>query len=176
VAQLAIEIVADSKAELITKSARAALAARAEPQGREFRNPCLRAKMEVPNQSLTISKSQGAARQVEEAVQALERGDFDIAVTLAGAAEGMMGDRSGMREYMLTHPGAADYFQNEKELGDALNEQVNWLKHSTPDRATAIFTRSDAVRMIMRAMTKLDAWTPRMQQFRDWWEANVDDL
>jgi hypothetical protein len=151
--------------------------ARAERQGREFRNPCLREKMEVPKQSLTISKSQGASRQVEEAVHALERGDFDIAVTLAGAAEGMMGDRNGMREYMLTHSRAADYFQNERELGDALNEQVNWLKHPTPAASdTLMLTRADAVRMIMRAMTKLDAWTPQMQQFRDWWEANVDDL
>jgi hypothetical protein len=136
----------------------------------------LEATMEIPKRSLTIGKSQGASRQVEVALEALQRGDFDIAVTLAGAAEGMLADRSGMREYMLTHPKIADYFENAKELSVALNEQINWLKHSTPGRASAMFTRADAVLVIMRAMTKLDAWTPPMQQFRDWWKANVDDL
>jgi hypothetical protein len=46
--------------------------------------------MEVPGKVLTISKLEGARRQVEEAIKALERGDFDIAITLAGAAEGML--------------------------------------------------------------------------------------
>jgi hypothetical protein len=46
--------------------------------------------MEVPGKVLTISKIEGARRQVDEAIKALERGDFDIAITLAGAAQGML--------------------------------------------------------------------------------------
>jgi hypothetical protein len=46
----------------------------------------------APSENL---KGWGASRQVEEAIKALEQGDFDIAVTLAGAAaEGML-KRSG---------------------------------------------------------------------------------
>jgi hypothetical protein len=71
---------------------------------------------------LKISKAQGAGRQVEEAIKALERGNFDIAVTLAGAAEGML-ERSGryMWSYMLQSPQAAAF--EKKELVTFLNEQ-----------------------------------------------------
>jgi hypothetical protein len=44
----------------------------------------------VTGKVLMISKIEGARRQVDEAMKALERGDFDIAITLAGAAEGML--------------------------------------------------------------------------------------
>jgi hypothetical protein len=44
--------------------------------------------VDVPDRVLTITKTGGASRQVEEAIKALRRGDFDVAVTLAGAAVG----------------------------------------------------------------------------------------
>jgi uncharacterized protein (UPF0210 family) len=60
--------------------------------------------------TLKISKAEGASRQVEKAIKALERGDFDIAVTLAGAAEGML-KRSGhhLWSFMLQSPKAAAF-------------------------------------------------------------------
>jgi hypothetical protein len=126
--------------------------------------------------SLTISKSEGASRQIEEALKALHRGDFDIAVTLAGAAEGMI-ERSGMHlwAYILNHPRAAEF--EKPELIAGLNAARDWLKHPTRTaRDTLTLTRADAVHMIMRAMSKLEAWSRQMWQFDDWLKQNVDDL
>lgn len=44
-----------------------------------------------PNKGvLRLTKVQGATRQTNAAIEAFARGDFDIAITLAGAAEGMI--------------------------------------------------------------------------------------
>jgi hypothetical protein len=50
--------------------------------------------MEAPDRPLNLTKVEAAIRQVEAAIEALERGDFDVAITLAGAAEDMI-DRPG---------------------------------------------------------------------------------
>jgi hypothetical protein len=46
--------------------------------------------MQVPTGSLTLSLAEAAARQTNAAIAALEAGMFDISMTLAGAAEGMI--------------------------------------------------------------------------------------
>ena len=51
--------------------------------------------MKIPDQPLTLQKEQAAIRQAEAAIAALQHGHFDIAVTLAGAAEGIYSDRKG---------------------------------------------------------------------------------
>jgi hypothetical protein len=50
---------------------------------RRFRGPRL------PADPIKLTLTEGASRQVDAAIDALERGDFAVAVTLAGAAEGM---------------------------------------------------------------------------------------
>ena len=55
---------------------------------RRFRGPRL------PVDPLKLTLAQAATRQVDAAIDALERGKFDIALTLAGAAEGMI-ERDG---------------------------------------------------------------------------------
>jgi hypothetical protein len=62
-----------------------------------------RQDMNVRDRPLKISKAEGASRQVEEAIKALERGDFDIAVTLAGAAEGMLAWEPWMWTLIFPH-------------------------------------------------------------------------
>jgi hypothetical protein len=57
-----------------------------------------RTLMEVPANEPEISKIEGASRQVDAAITALTRGDFDIAITLAGAPEGML-DREGLHMF-----------------------------------------------------------------------------
>jgi hypothetical protein len=125
---------------------------------------------------LNISKAEGASRQVEEAIKALERGDFDIAVTLAGAAEGML-ERSGhhMWSYMLQSAQAAVF--DKRELIEHLNAERDWLKHPTPSaEATKTFTRAHAAIMIARAMSKLETWSPRMNSFKRWFEGNLEEV
>jgi hypothetical protein len=134
-----------------------------------------RRDMNVTARSLNISKAEGASRQVEEAIKALERGNFDIAVTLAGAAEGML-KRSGrhMWSYMLQSPQAAA-FDEKKELVPFLNAQRDWLKH-TSGGDTMTLTRAHAALMIVRAMSKLETWSPRMKRFKRWYVGNLEEV
>jgi hypothetical protein len=106
--------------------------------------------MRVPSQALTISKAEGASRQVEEAIKALERGDFDIAVTLAGAAEGML-ERSGRHlwAFMLRSPQGAAF--DKKELIAHLNAERDWLKHGGVDD-TKTLTRAHAALLLWQAL------------------------
>jgi hypothetical protein len=77
--------------------------------------------MDVPSQVLTVSKVEGATRQIDEAIKALERGDFDIAITLAGAAEGMF-DSTGEDLWAAMHKGAQDAAIPRKDLSDDLKQ------------------------------------------------------
>jgi hypothetical protein len=46
--------------------------------------------MKIPIGSLDLTLAEAATRPTGAAIDALERGDYDIALTLAGAAEGMI--------------------------------------------------------------------------------------
>jgi hypothetical protein len=130
--------------------------------------------MHVPAGSLNLSLNDAATRQTNAAIAALERGMFDIAMTLAGAAEGMI-KRDGVHMFqgLRAHPRALERF-SEKEWISILNMERDWLKHGGDaemaiDRAAASF-------MIARAMSKLEQWTPQMDEFKIWFLANLDDL
>jgi hypothetical protein len=130
--------------------------------------------MHVPTNSLTLSLAEAATRQTNAAIAALESGMFDIAMTLAGAAEGMI-EREGphMFQGLRAAPRALEQF-SQKEWTSILNMERDWLKHGgaaemTIDRASAAF-------MIARVMSKLDQWTPKMDEFKIWLLENLDDL
>jgi hypothetical protein len=131
--------------------------------------------MRVPSRSLTITKAEGASRQVDEAINALERGDFDIAVTLAGAAEGMF-DRPGLHLWTFMQEQAKAAGVQRREMSDSANAARTWLKHATPGEAASLTLEAyDAVAMIMRAMSKLEHWSPRMRRFSEWLKREVSE-
>ena len=130
--------------------------------------------MHVPTGSLNLSLAEAATRQTNAAIAALEAGMFDIALTLAGAAEDMI-EREGVHMFQALRaaPRALERF-SQKEWISILNMERDWLKHGgaaemTIDRASAAF-------MIARAMSKLDQWTPKMDEFKIWLLTNLDDL
>jgi hypothetical protein len=131
--------------------------------------------MQVPDMTLDLSKAQAATRQVEAAIDALERGDFDLAVTLAGAAEGMF-KREGphLFKYLREHPRARE-LNEAKEWVPHLNETLSWLKHPGDQNPMQI-GRATAVEMVTRAASKLETWTPRIEEFKAWLIANVDEV
>ncbi len=138
----------------------------------QFFGPGLRATMRVPNQSLNLTKAEAARRQVDAAIRALQAGDLDIAITLAGAAEQMFA-RDGMHifKFMLEAPVVQGI--DRKEWIASLNADRDWLKHVTPnDAISREFSVASAAVMIARAASKLDAWTPLMDEFRLWLLAN----
>jgi hypothetical protein len=56
------------------------------------------------HQSITLTRVQAAVRQIEAAIDAWENNQFDIATTLAGAAEGMIISSRGIFDYQRNHP------------------------------------------------------------------------
>lgn len=83
----------------------------------------------LPASPLNLSLADAASRQLDAAIDAFGRGDFDVALTLAGASEGMI-ERDGphMFAWLRDHPRARERF-DKKEWINLLNREVYWLKH-----------------------------------------------
>jgi hypothetical protein len=130
--------------------------------------------MDVPTRSLKLSLAEAATRQTNAAIAAFEAGMFDVAMTLAGAAEGMI-QREGVHMFqgLRAAPRALERF-SQKEWISILNMERDWLKHG--GEAEMTIDRASTAYMIARAMSKLDQWSPAMDKFKIWLLANLDDL
>ena len=136
---------------------------------RPFRSPRL------PADPVKLTLIEGSVRQIEASIKALERGRFDLAVTLAGAAEGMIRrDGHYLFAALRDNPRAKERFAKQKDWIDMLNREHYWLKHGGAD--TMEIACFDAAMMIARALSKLEAqdWTPQMDEFRSWFLQNID--
>jgi hypothetical protein len=124
--------------------------------------------------TLRLTKEQAATRQTEAAIDAMHRGDFDIAITLAGAAEGMF-DRteSHLFKFMRDHPKVVNVRQ--KDWIATINGARDWLKHNAT-KGPIELQIADAAIMITRAASKLETWTPKIEEFRSWMVANYDRI
>ncbi|MCA6099174.1 hypothetical protein [Bradyrhizobium australafricanum] len=134
---------------------------------RRFRGPRL------PVDPLNLSLTQAATRQVDAAIDALERGKFDIALTLAGAAEGMI-EREGNHLFagLRDNPRAEERFAKKKDWITLLNRERDWLKHGGDNEMQ--IECFDAAMMIARAASKLEVWTPKIEDFRAWFLKSLD--
>lgn len=122
-----------------------------------------------PQAGLILTKSRAAVRQVEAAITAFLAGDFDICITLAGAAEGIYADRKGNDLHTFAMRDERAIAFGLKEANAALNGERDWLKHPTPKFPQQItITAFEAAHMLVRAMTKLDEseWTERMDEVK----------
>ena len=126
--------------------------------------------MDIPLGTLNLTLEEAATRQTDAAIDALQRGEYDVAVTLAGAAEGMI-QREGphMFAYMLTKIGDR---ASKKESIATLNRELYWLKHGGQNEMA--IECADAAFMISRAASKLEKWTPKMDQFKVWLMEHLD--
>ena len=123
--------------------------------------------MDTCKGSLVLTKNEAAGRHVEAAVSAFKSGDFDICITLAGAAEGMLSDRkdAGLFSY-LEEKGSRKGLIKEEWIS-CLNLERDWLKHLTPQLAPQCeFGRDEAAMMLMRAMSLLSTWSESMEQIK----------
>jgi hypothetical protein len=123
---------------------------------------------------LRLTRAQAATRQIEAAIAALEAGHYDLAITLAGAAEGMFKRRGRYLFRFLTKHEKLAAFER-RTLIDHLNRELVWLKHEKRPNVLNI-RRSVAASMITRAASKLKNWTPGIERFRAWLIENVDDV
>ena len=130
--------------------------------------------MDIPVGTLKLTLVEAATRQTDAAIDALQRGDYDVAVTLAGAAEGMI-ERDGphMFAYLRDSPRVHGKF-SKKEWIATLNRELYWLKHGGQNEME--IDCADAAFLIARAASKLEKWTPKMEEFRGWLKNNVDAI
>jgi hypothetical protein len=132
--------------------------------------------MKPESEVLTLTKIEGATRQTDAAIEAFWRGDFDIAITLAAAAEGMI-EREG--DHLFSHlrdsPRVRDV--KSKQWIDTLNQERDWLKHVTPQLAPVLeIRREHAAIMIARAASKIEKWSPKMDAFKLWLLKNIESM
>jgi hypothetical protein len=105
-------------------------------------------------------------RQIRGAISCLHNGDYECAVTLAHAAEGMVPDKrkSGDRKPLIK-------LMRERLTDDDPNLFSNWLKHPKgAERATiSVF---EVVVMILRAIHKFvwcyEETSDHFELFQDW--------
>jgi hypothetical protein len=130
--------------------------------------------VDIPLGTLKLTCVEAMTRQIEAAIDALQRGDYDIAVTLAGAAEGMI-QREGLHmfAYMRDSPKVQAKF-SKKDWIATINRELYWLKHGGQNEMN--IECSDAAIMIARAASKLGKWTPKMEEFRIWLKNNIDAI
>ena len=133
--------------------------------------------MDAPERTLILTKIEAATRQADAAIVAFTHGDFDIAITLAGAAEGML-EREGthMFSFMRDSPRVQDAETREWIANPKPRKR---LVGSIPPRSGPTelsIERGHAAIMIARAASKLEKWTPRMDEFREWIVAHADAL
>jgi hypothetical protein len=131
--------------------------------------------MDVPiGAPLRLSLIEAATRQTDAAIEALESGNYDIALTLAGAAEGMI-QRDGLHmfAYLKSAPRVLAEFP-QKEWIATLNKERDWLKHGGEPAMT--IECGHAAFMIARAASKLEKWTVKMERFKEWLNTNLDAI
>jgi hypothetical protein len=140
--------------------------------------PIMEFKMDLQIKKQKMTKQEGATVQVEAAIDALTGGNFGAAITLAGAAEGMIDEKEGdMFRVMVKAP---DVITKEEETKwiSTLNGERDWLKHPTKNDPRDVLEPSnmDAGFMIARAASKLDKWTPKIEEFKTWFLKMIEIL
>jgi hypothetical protein len=124
---------------------------------------------------IETTKQLAALRQITAAIEHLRKREFECAITLAAAAEGLLPltDEPHMFSELKE-----DIPPEEFKYLD-FNMIVNWLKHYKPqDPDPFSFLESEAANLILRAITKFIAVyyqsTKRMEAFLQWYSAHYN--
>lgn len=124
-----------------------------------------------PLAKIELTKELAAMRQTYFAMEAFKTGDFDVAITLAGAAEELLPEIDGQDVFsrLRNDPRGIELF-GDKRWSQLVNLERNWLKHQTIEFGVTITVSAmDAAYMIIRAMAKLPKWTDDMVEFKTWY-------
>ena len=115
-----------------------------------------------------ITKKEAAVRQINAAIRHLYNEDYECAVTLAGAAEGMLPDTDEARYIFKELAGVETppEFKDQRDWIAWLNAARDWLKHTTPHRGDEWnLTEMDVVIMVLRAVSTFQ-WTYHQSTLR----------
>jgi hypothetical protein len=122
---------------------------------------------------IEVTLEEAAKRQIHLAIALLYRAEFEAAITLSAAAEGML--PTPERPYLFPKLKAwAETLPNEGAGAKGVNDFSVWLKHGEAQRdkhAKAIISELEVIAMITRAISKYravyDGISPQMAVFRD---------
>lgn len=109
-------------------------------------------------------------RQIHCAIEHLHNGDYECAITLGGAAEGMLPDTD--EPTFRQKVKALSKSPEIQAAGGATgpNDYTVWLKHGGVENAT--IPAEESVALIWRAITKYKVTyndlSPQMLSFKDW--------
>jgi hypothetical protein len=114
--------------------------------------------------AIIVTKRNAALRQIVVAIDLLQKGLYDCAITLAGAAEGMIPNNEHGVHLQLLSAQIPEELQStfyaafdRTERNTFWNTARDWLKHLTPTLPPDLqIGRHDAEFMIVRALTKLN--------------------
>ena len=153
---------------------------------RELANTCKRTDV-----GKEYDKMLAAQHQLEGAITNLFLGNWPAAITLAGAAEGILPVHEKYDDLFstATKRGPQVFGHSSKEIADKLNELRDWLKHhqsDNPNRSDKqIITQDDAVSVVMRAYTRFcahnqpvglnESLSEHLFVFENWFRKNYPD-
>jgi hypothetical protein len=100
---------------------------------------------------IETTKQLAARRQIDAAIEHLHKSEFECAITLAAAAEGLLPDTD--KPYVFARLKDHPSYKN-KEVN--FNDTITWLKHPVQPETTFIF-EMEAALIIARAMSKFAA-------------------
>ncbi|SRR5258708_22300508 len=111
---------------------------------------------------IKTTKQIAAYRQIAAAIEHLHKKDYECAITLAGAAEGQVKEKTTTHLFRLIL---------KKFSSDEANAYIHWLKHpSGPDDAE--ITEQEVVTTMIRAIQKYVGTYktnhPHFETFSDW--------
>jgi hypothetical protein len=112
--------------------------------------------------SIVLTKAEASRRHIEAAITAFEEEQFDVSITLAGAAEGIAPEPTGPTLFSFArdqHPRIAATGVKKSDWIEALNAERNWLKHVGEENhpPTMEIHRWAAAYMLVRAIDKAQA-------------------
>jgi hypothetical protein len=113
-------------------------------------------------------------RQIHLAIELLHRGEFEAAITLAGAAEGILPEPT--KPYLRTKQEAlVKTLLKDTEGATGVNDFINWAKHGEANyvpKEKARLPEFEVILVISRAISKFialyDGHTERMKAFEEW--------
>jgi len=115
---------------------------------------------------IKTTKQLAATRQIQAAIEHFWKDEYECAIILAAAAEGLLPDTDEPHIFSVLRKNPA--FKNLD-----INRIITWLKHPTPNEPNnASISEFEAAFIIMRALTKLYAiheqGTEEMLEFGRW--------
>jgi hypothetical protein len=124
---------------------------------------------------IETTKQLAALRQITAAIEHLRKREYECAITLAAAAEGLLPPTDEPHMFQALK----EYIPPEEFKYLDFNMVVNWLKHYKPEHEDPFsFPESEAANLIHRAITKFIAVyyqsTKRMEQFLEWYWAHYN--